>query len=111
MNDPFKEEYRGVYNAYMWHNRYNMNRIRSGDISLKDYISSFDYVLYRKNVNTEPDIIDYLEGEALTQLEWCAESESHILYRVVSGSPEEPLKRNDFEAQTQQYYSREVLRK
>lgn len=81
LNDPFKGEYQGYFNAYMWHNQYNVDRIESGDISLNDYVDSFDYVLCAKNMELSDIEKQYLQN-ADNQLELISESQTHLLYKV-----------------------------
>lgn len=88
LNDPFKGEFDGYYNAYMWHNQYNVSRIENGEISLRDYISSFDYVLYQKNLYASEQVTEYLNTDAKEQLKPVKESDTHILYQVIGDSPE-----------------------
>jgi hypothetical protein len=89
LNDPFKGDYEGFYNAFMWHNTYTINKINSNELAWLDYIKSFDYVLYQKNVpliQEVPYIEDLLRNSNNPDsiIEKYAEDDYYILYNVNS---------------------------
>lgn len=87
LNDPFKGNYIGYYSAYMWHNTYMIHKIQSGALRLEDYVGSFEYVLYQKQVPILYPEVQSLHDNDGTQdsiLEKIDESETHILYKVKS---------------------------
>lgn len=85
LNDPFKGEYKGFFSAYMWHNSYNMDKVNNGAISIEDYISCFDYVIYQKGLPTYSPLVDKLINNAQNKesiLIPYSENSTHILYKV-----------------------------
>lgn len=85
VNDPFKGDYDGFYSAWMWHNKYNITKIQSGELDLSTYISSFDYVLVNKNLEIPnadlQEIVQAADSEN-SLLSFYTESDTHKLYKV-----------------------------
>lgn len=85
LNDPFKGEYKGLFSAYMWHNSYNITQINNGSITLEDYVSCFDYVIYEKALPTYSPLVDELISNASNKesilVPYDGDS-THILYKV-----------------------------
>lgn len=91
LNDPFKGEYKGFFNAYMWHNFYNVKKIEDRILNMNDYISCFDYVIYEKDLKTQSILVDELinsVGSERSLLITYKENETHILYKVRESEPE-----------------------
>lgn len=85
LNDPFKGEFNGFYGAYMWHNALLLNKLADQEIKITEYIKSFDYVLYQKDMGVYDDSLLELLDEAdkkESDLEYYNETERHVLYQI-----------------------------
>lgn len=82
VNDCFKGEYDGFYNSFTWHNSlYNTENLLNGTVLYRDYLKSFDYVLYDKRAAIPNQEIQ----EILLDEKWVQkidETMTHCLYEV-----------------------------
>ena len=87
LNDPFKGDFDGFFNSYMWHNTYTLAKLESGELDWKNYIKSFDYILYQKDtplIDENSYLTELIKNsdEESSLIEKYSESNTHILYKV-----------------------------
>lgn len=87
VNDPFKGDFKGFYNAYMWHNSVILQMFQEGSLSITDYLKAFDYVLYKNDESIKNDELSLLIEKAGTSESFLIpyiEKKNYSLFKVHS---------------------------